>query len=100
MRSTRRLLVAAILTTSATVFATAQPVSTLPANPVSSSAVTSGTSAENGPRASLIVGEWILAGLLLVAVAGAANLARHRGIPTRSTVVDIPLPGPDPTSLR
>ena len=101
MRSIRRLLLAGILSTGTAVFASASalPPGPPPADPASSPAVTSDTSATD-PRASLVVGEWILAGLLLVALSGAANLARHRGTRPRRIAVDIPIPDPDPTSPR
>lgn len=46
----------------------------------------------SGSRATMILGEWVLAGVLLVALFGVIQLLRHRGIRPRSPVIEIPVP--------
>jgi hypothetical protein len=79
MRNPRRLA-AAIVWTLAAVSAFAEQTVPLPAD----------------TRSSLILGEWILAGLLLVALYGAINISRNRPSRPRITAVEIPVADPAP----
>ena len=81
---TPRPLAAAIVSTLMAAYASAEQAVPLPAD----------------SRTSLILGEWILAGLLLVALFGAINITRHRGTRQRTAVVEIPIADPElPPSL-
>jgi hypothetical protein len=95
MRPTTRRFLAAMLLTAAAGFALSQEANAPPppasgvAAPVAAKSAIPETPAESGSRSTMILGEWMLAGVLTVALFSITQLIRRRRTERRDSMVDL-----------